>query len=275
MTRSFDPVRHAAEYRERGYTVARGFFDDGEVARMRAAVDHCEMLDRDRGPTAITDGGLVYNGAIFNRSEDMRAILSSQRLVDMLAAIAGGDLWVTMDQAVTKKPGAGVFHWHQDNGYNRLKAEHYQVWIALTKTERRNGALTLAPGSHQRGLLPHTSVGKGQMKVDAEIGPTEVVDATAGDLIIFSSLMLHCTGPNEADSVRIAYVAEFMPLRDYVPAATPPYWVVARDGRSCPEFTSRKPGARSLRNQMMYLAPRTAAAIKRPLRWMKHRLLPK
>ena len=57
MTRSFDPARHAAEYRERGFTVARGFFDADEVAKMRAAVDQCEALDQEKAPTAITDGG--------------------------------------------------------------------------------------------------------------------------------------------------------------------------------------------------------------------------
>lgn len=261
---------HAREYREQGFTVARGFFTPEQARELHAEVERCACADA--GPTELTEGGIVYTGGIFMRSESTRKLLADQRVVDFLKPIAGPDLWVTMDQAVTKHPGAGVFRWHQDNGYNKLKTEHFQLWIALTKTRLKNGALTLAPGSHRRGLLPHRFMGSGQMEVDAEIGETLSIDADEGDLIVFSSLMLHCTGPNEADSTRVAYVAEYMPLNDFAPDMGPPYFVVCEAGKSNPHFVQEQAGARSVKNQLMYLGPRITRTAKNALRPLRNAL---
>ncbi|MFM2417484.1 MAG: hypothetical protein RL385_2207 [Pseudomonadota bacterium] len=179
-----DAAIRTREFREQGFTVARGFFSKEEAARVLADVEACIEDDKKR-PSTLTHNGIVYTGAIFNRCEYTRALLASQRLIDFISPIAGGDLWVAMDQAVTKHPGAGIFRWHQDNGYNRIKVEHFQLWIALTETRLSNGALMLAPGSHKRGLLPHKFMGEGQMEVDAPVGESVVIDATAGDVILF------------------------------------------------------------------------------------------
>lgn len=266
-----DQANAAREFREKGFTVAKGFFSREETARMLADVEQC--MREDKKPTALTDSGIIYTGNIFTRSAYMRETLASQRVVDLLKPVAGGDLWVAMDQAVTKHPGAGVFRWHQDNGYNKMKRQHYQLWIALTETRAKNGALTLAPGSHKRGMLPHKFVGGGQMEVQADIGETVCIDANVGDVILFSSLMLHCTGPNEADLARVAYVAEYMPLADFAWHAKPPYFVAAENGRSVPHFEQRQRGAKSITNQLMYLAPRVTHAAKKVLRPVRDALL--
>ena len=265
---------HASEYREQGYTVARGFFSKDQARELLTEVERLARLDAEV-PAALTDRGILYTGGIFMRSESTRKLLADQRVVDFLKPIAGPDLWITMDQAVTKHPGAGVFRWHQDNGYNKIKTEHFQLWIALTPTRKKNGALTLAPGSHKRGLLPHKFMGSGQMEVDAEIGDTISIDADEGDLIVFSSLMLHCTGPNEADSTRVAYVAEYMPLHEYAPDMKPPYFVAAEAGKSNPHFIQVQPGSRSVKNQLMYLAPRVARTAKNALRPVRNALIGK
>ena len=262
-----DVAARASEFRRQGFTLARGFFSKDEAAAMLDDVQHC--IRADEKPTALTDAGIIYTGNIFHRRSTIRTHLASQRVVDLLKPIMGGDIWAVMDQAVTKEPGAGVFRWHQDNGYNKLKRQHYQLWIALTETRAQNGALTLAPGSHRRGLLPHKFVGGGQMEVDAPIGETVVIDANVGDVIVFSSLLLHCTGPNQADAARVAYVAEYMPLSDYAWSARPPYFIVAEDGKSNPHYVQTQRGARSITNQLLYLAPRAteqAKSLLRPVR---------
>lgn len=262
---------HTHEFREQGFTLLRSFFSKHQAAQLLGEIERCAELDAAR-PANLTSDGILYTGEIFLRSEVTRALLADQRVVDLLTPIAGGDLWVTMDQAVTKHPGAGVFRWHQDNGYNRLKREHFQFWVACTPTRRQNGALMLVPGSHKRGLLPHRFAGSGQMEVDAGIGESVTIDADAGDVILFSSLMLHCTGPNQADSKRVAYVAEYMRLADYAPKSTPPYFIVAEGGKSQPHFSQKKPGAGNIRNQMLYLGPRLVDAAKRPLRRVRNAL---
>lgn len=227
------------EFRDRGYLVERGFFSNDEIAAVLADIHRCEAEDHPAGPC---HGDLVFTTETFRRSETVQRFVSQQRVIDYLAPIAGGDLWVRWDQAVTKQPGAGVFHWHQDNAFNKLQTEHFQLWIALTESHRGNGGLWLAPGSHRRGRLPHVRR-PGQRVVQAEIGDKLCVDASAGDMILFSSLMLHRTGPNEADTARTAFVVEYMPLADYDYAACAPHFVVAENGCSRPRFVERQPGA--------------------------------
>lgn len=271
MNTTLDLRKHAAEYAERGYTVLRGFFTKDEAARMLSEIERCAELESSHA--ALNGNGIGFAGEIFVHSDFVRSLLCRQDVVDLIGSVAGGDLWISMDQAVTKHPGAGVFRWHQDNGYNRLKCEHFQLWVAVTETRLQNGALKLVPGSHKLGLLPHSFKGAGQMECDVEVGDHVTVDADAGDVILFSSLMLHCTGPNEADTKRVAYVAEYMRLRDYAPRALGPFFVAARDGRPCPHFTRRKPGALSLRNQLLYLGPRLAEAAKKPARLVRDALV--
>lgn len=265
----------AGEFREKGYTVARGFFSPTESASLLAEVER-RMTHRDTQDN-LTDGGLIFTANVFRKSEFVQSFLSQQRLIDFLKDVTGGDLWVRWDQAVSKRPGAGVFHWHQDNGYNHLRTEHFQLWVALTESRNQNGGLWLAPGSHKRGLLPHARVGSGsQIEVRGDVGESLCIDATAGDVILFSSLLLHRTGPNEATTSRVAYVAEYMPLADYdYYIEGGPYFVAATGGKSDPHFVTTKPGAWSLRNQFLYAGPRWhdwLNAAKRPLREIRDSL---
>lgn len=264
---TLDLQKHAAEYERQGYTVIRGLLTKPEAARFLSEVERCAALDSRKA--ALNCNGIGFTGEIFIHSLFVRSILTRQDVIDLVSAVAGGDLWISMDQAVTKHPGAGVFRWHQDNGYNQLQCEHFQLWIALTKTRQQNGALKLVPGSHKRGRLPHSFKGLGQMEVDEEVGGHVTVDADAGDVILFSSLMLHCTGPNNADSKRVAYVAEYMKLSDYAPSASPPFFIAAEGGFSHPHFVRSAPGALSVRNQLMYLRPRVAAAARSSARFIR------
>ena len=143
-------------------------------------VERCAELDSRKA--ALNGNGIGFAGEIFLHSEFVRSILAREDVVGLISAIAGGDLWISMDQAVTKHPGAGIFRWHQDNGYNQLKREHFQLWVALTETRLQNGALKLVPGSHKRGLLPHSFKGVGQMECDEQVGEHVTVDADAGDV---------------------------------------------------------------------------------------------
>jgi hypothetical protein len=82
------------------------------------------------------------------------------------------------------------------------------------------------------------------------------IEANPGDVIVFSSLMMHHTPPNRSPRRRWAYVAEYMLMNQYDPFIKPPYFVAARNGNPSPRFVQRAPGARSLRNQLVYLVPR-------------------
>jgi ectoine hydroxylase-related dioxygenase (phytanoyl-CoA dioxygenase family) len=243
---------HRKEFKEQGYTIGRGFFTQAE---MDLFIDAVQKSAKTGGNSGLNKGGLMFYNNNFYRSADVREMLSAPRLIEFLAQVIGPDFWVRWDQTVFKAPGAGAFPWHQDNAYNKLKDEHFQLWIALSKMNNERGGLWLTPGSHKNGQLPHKQAGNHL----AYEGPTDnavCIDAEVGDLVLFSSLMLHYTAPNVSQYDRWAYVAEIMSLDHFDPFIKPPYFVLARDGKPQPEFVQFYRGRLDLGNQMKYVGPR-------------------
>ena len=252
-----------AEFEARGFIFKRGLLSPTEVALLREGIKSAQPLDPRN--TRLNKDGLVFYHNLFCRSPALQAFISRPKIVEWLCQIIGPDFWVRWDQAVLKRPGGAEFPWHQDNGYNRLKDGHFQLWIALTDSRVENGGLWLQPGSHRRGVLPHKRVAN-HLVCASDPATAISVEAEAGDAILFSSLMVHYTSPNTSDLDRWAYVVEYMSLAHWDPFIKPPYFVVARNGRPAPAFVQSYRGKVSLRNQMKYLAPRIKMLAGRNLR---------
>ena len=156
-----------------------------------------------------------------------------------------------MTKALIKSPGAPEFPWHQDNGYSGLKDRYYQLWIALTPMTHENGGLWIKPKSH-RTRIPHSLKGN-HMVSDVTPEDPIFISAESGDIILFSSWLLHRTNPNVSQMDRWAYVAEYMSFNDFDPTIKPPYLCIARNGVPHKEFINFYRGRLSLRNQLKYI----------------------
>src|SRR5262249_13570399 len=125
----------------------------------------------------------------------------------------GPDVRLYWDQAVYKKPGTtSPFPWHQDNGYTYLEPQPYLTcWIALTDATEQNGCPWIVPGLHKQGTLAHRASDLGWVCLEDPAGAVPV-EARAASIVAFSSLTPHCTGPNESDGVRKAYIVQYAPF---------------------------------------------------------------
>jgi ectoine hydroxylase-related dioxygenase (phytanoyl-CoA dioxygenase family) len=228
--------------------ILRGFFSQDEIKELTADIQEAAAAGE---KDFLSQGNMTFHSQIYRRSEKLRSFLAQPKIVDLLNPIAGSDLWVRWDQAVAKEPGAGTFPWHQDNAYNRLHDLHYQLWIALTEMTPDNGGLWLKPGSHTE-VYPHEWVGNHLVSQVTPEEPT-FISAEAGDVVLFSSFILHSTTPNVTqDKTRWAYVVEYMSTQHFDPGITPPYFVVTRDRKPQPALVSSYEGSRRLRNRMTY-----------------------
>lgn len=269
-----DAAAAQAHFAERGYWIARGLFSRDE---MQDVIGEIQGFGENGGRGEVLDrGAMRFYSDLFHKSARVRAFLAQERLVAAVCAIAGPDLWVRWDQAVAKGPDSGVFAWHQDNGYNRLPQQHFQVWVALSEMRRDNGGLWLVPGSHHRHIR-HRQDGRhfaaeGSEIYDADDAPKVFIEAEAGDVVIFSSLTLHKTYENTTDRARWAYVAEVMRLSDFDPTVDPPYFVLARNGAPAPGFIDRLPGSRDPR-QIALTLPLAARRALAPMRSAARRAL--
>ena len=238
-----------AQFDDQGYVQLKDLFSEQEVDRLRQDIEAAgRNLDEE---SALNQGQMVFLSNLFLKSEALQRFVCQDKLVEVLARIIGPDFWVRWDQCVCKGPGAPEFPWHQDNAYNELLDAHFQLWVAVTPTTRDNGGLWLSPGSHKRGLLPHHKVGTHQM-ADETPQAAVLVEAQKGDVVLFSSLMLHHTKANVSLHDRWAYVIEYMHIDHFDPYVKAPYLIAAENGAPAQRFVTSYPGAASLRNQVKY-----------------------
>lgn len=258
------PMVDAAGFAEDGFVHLPAVFGADELDRLQATI--LDVGARRAGTGGLDEGGLRFLSLLFPLSAELQAFVADPRLVAAVGSLLGDDLWVRWDQAVAKAPGAPTFPWHQDNAYSLLLDPHVQAWIALTDAGPDDGGLWLAPGSHRRPRGHHWT--GGHVEVDEPPGEEVPLEARRGDLVLFSSRLLHRTTPNRADAERWVYVIEYMSARHHDPFVEPPYFQVARHGRSRPRWRRWPRARRSVRNQVRYL-PRRLEVRRREGRWRR------
>ena len=134
----------------------------------------------------------------------------SALFADLCFDLLGPDCRLYWDQAVYKKPYCPEeFPWHQDNGYNYVAPQDYLTcWIPLVDTTIDNGCPWVMPGVHRTGTLAHWHTDLGYECLHNSQGAVPVA-ARAGDVVVFSSLTPHRTGPNSTATERKAYILQF------------------------------------------------------------------
>ena len=163
------------------------------------------------------DGVFPYRAMLHFRSPVLRRYVIHPALMELVRQLVGPDVRLWWDQGINKAPGSGsAIRWHQDNGYQEGRVPEYVTsWLALDDSDLANGGLLAIPGSHRGGLLPHAMEGVHAVVEDAasidEVAAVPL-DAHAGDLLVFSSLLVHQTvGNRTRDRQRRSWVLQYAP----------------------------------------------------------------
>jgi phytanoyl-CoA hydroxylase len=157
--------------------------------------------------------------------------------------LLGPEVYQTWNQMIVKKPGqAGTFGWHQDAYYGvhnpngEIGPEHpdddflsgvITLWVAITRTTIDNGCLWVLPGRHKEGLLPHHwDTANKEWVGDYDTSEQVPAELAPGQMLAFTRLTPHSSGPNVSQTVRMGYQIGYsidIGIRDMVP--------FIRDGR--------------------------------------------
>ncbi len=221
-----------AQFDAHGFVKLESVFSADEVAGVVAAIDPLEerteaWLRTKGGTVSISQADVItFSVHLVMRSPALRAFAAHPAIKDICHDLIGDDVRLYWDQSVYKKTGKEQeFPWHQDNGYTFIEPQQYlTLWIPLVDVDAENGCPWIAPDIHRGGTLEHWLTRIGYKCL--ELVPDAVcVPARAGDVIAFSSLAPHRTGPNlKKGSVRKAYILQYAPIgaftiRDGVRAA--------------------------------------------------------
>lgn len=208
-----------AQFNRDGYFVLRGAFDADTLAAVTAAIDPLEQAQEEAVRAAGGDlqlssaDAITFTTHLVMRSPLLRAFACHPVFRGLCRALVGPRARLYWDQSVYKKSGKPQeFPWHQDNGYTFVEPQQYLTcWVPLVDADVENGCPWIAPGRHRAGTLAHwmTPIGLQCLK---EVPDAVPAPARAGDVVVFSSLAPHRTGPNlRAGSVRKAYILQYAP----------------------------------------------------------------
>jgi len=205
--------RQLDSFRENGFVNAGKLFDADELGTIAREYDRLVTLD-----TQVLgnerEGVFPYRAMLNFRSPALREILCHPKLLSIATAILGEDVRFWWDQGINKLPGSKSYiAWHQDNGYTQGRMPEYLTcWLALDASSLRNGGLEVVPGSHRGGQREHHMEGVHAVVPDAEVDNARAIalDAGPGDMLLFSSLLVHQTVGNETrDEQRRAWVIQY------------------------------------------------------------------
>ncbi|MCO6418946.1 phytanoyl-CoA dioxygenase family protein [Siccirubricoccus sp. KC 17139] len=146
-------------------------------------------------------------------------------VLDAVEDVIGPDILVYHTTLWWKEAGTdGFVPWHQDGTYFGLAPhEHVTAWVALTPSTEDSGCVTMLPGSHKHGQLPHTDrsdpgimLSRGQT-VKAEIDASQCVPIPLqpGEFSLHDTMVLHASSPNRSKMDRIGLGISYIPARCY------------------------------------------------------------
>ncbi len=102
--------------------------------------------------------------------------------------------------------------WHQDHFYVGGNTDVVTAWVPFQDTTYFNGCLSVMPGSHTLGVVPHDAK-VGKKSVPSTIFDREVrlVEMRRGDVLYFNALLFHSGNLNVAPSIRYSLQPRFTP----------------------------------------------------------------
>ena len=91
-----------------------------------------------------------------------------------------------------------------------MPQQYLTCWVPLVDATPENGCPNVAPELHLFGTFRHRYIDSLGWECFAEPpGQTIPVPVLAGDIVLFSSLTPHLTGPNITTEVRKAYILQY------------------------------------------------------------------
>ena len=202
-----------------GFFVFPDAFSKSELDTVTSKIDPLELAaeaylrTRENGQLFISKAdAITFVPHIVTKSESVKAFACHPVLAKIARDLLGGNTRLYWDQSVYKKPGnPRSFPYHQDNGYVFIEPQVYLTcWIPLVDVDENNGCPWVVPGLHRHGTLAHETTELGY-EIFTEHEDEISVPAKAGDIVVFSSLTPHRTGPNLTSGTRKAYILQYAP----------------------------------------------------------------
>lgn len=207
-----------ADLNERGYTIFTNVFTEAEMSALAERIEGYQK--RHEAALAAKGGGegisraneITFTDHLAEHDAEIEAFTRRPEFVHICSELLGPDVDLYWNQSVFKMPeGEKEFPWHQDDGYTPVKPSPYlTLWLSLNGATVENGTVSVLPGSHKAGLVPHKPSPLGLICHDADDPDQGVaVEVPAGGMAVFWSTTMHKSGVNRSKGIRKAYILQY------------------------------------------------------------------
>jgi hypothetical protein len=201
------------------------FWRDGCVFPVRVMPEAEALEIRRRLETFESENGGPLKGALRHKSHLLFTwlgdLVRNNRIVDAIEDLYGPNLlcWTT-NFFIKEAHNPAFVSWHQDSTYWGLdKPDVVTAWVALTPSNKANGAMKFIPGSHTKDQIPHRDtfaknnlLTRGQ-EVAVEVDESKAVAITLepGEISLHHVRLVHGSPPNPSYDRRIGFAIRYIP----------------------------------------------------------------
>lgn len=207
-----------AELNEQGYTIFADVFTKDEMNTLAERIEayqrrHEEAIAAKGGTDGISRASeITFTSHLAEHDPEIAAFTRRPEFVSICGELLGPDVDLYWNQAVFKMPeGEKEFPWHQDDGYTPVTPSPYlTLWLSLNGATAENGTISVLPGSHKNGLVPHKPSPLGLICHDADDPDQGMpVAVPPGGIAAFWSTTMHKSGVNLSKGIRKAYIIQY------------------------------------------------------------------
>lgn len=204
------------QFEELGYVKGFRIYGDAEVIELQA--QYAKMSTMVPADTHISRVNWWHkrNNFIYER------VCTHPRILDYVESILGPSFYLWGSHYFVKNPGDGsVVPWHQDAKYWPLTPmQAVTVFVAFGDCDAENACMRVIPGTHREdSLKSHDDASDqsnyilGQEIPAAEIDESQAhdIDLKAGEVSLHTDALIHGSGPNLSDRLRIGFTMRYSP----------------------------------------------------------------
>jgi len=201
------------------------YWKDGCIFPMRVMSESDALEIRRRLEAFEKKSGGPLKGNLRHKSHLLFAWLADlvrkDRIVDAIEDLHGPDLLCWSTNFFIKEANDPAFvSWHQDSTYWGLdRPDVVTAWVALTESNKANGAMGFIPGTHTRDQIPHRDtfakhnlLTRGQeVAVDVDEKAAVTIELKPGEMSLHHVRLVHGSPPNPSNDRRIGFAIRYIP----------------------------------------------------------------